>query len=294
MLAIPLVTSIPPRMTRISKGGVDVGQEYALQCIQSWRRYGFEPISVNAKSEAGLELLAIQNIKSVTVERDARAQCGKPLVFLGDLINVASAVTDGPVVITNADILLDMTEATRTMIASLKPGQCIVANRTDVKSMHNRKGRVYHTGYDFFAYHSADLGNFPPNEFIFGSPWWDHYLPIILFLRGLKPVTAADNFTYHLLHSERWNKNLFISLGNEFVTLLNNEIKSPDNCSVQFPSGYARLLELATAEHSDSAGLLLKVMPKKLIEQWRAYDHKRILIQLARCNKQWLDNLMGF
>src|ERR1700730_10574743 len=51
LVSIPLITSIPPAISRLDAKGVEIGEAYQLACIESWKRAGFEPVSVNSKDE---------------------------------------------------------------------------------------------------------------------------------------------------------------------------------------------------------------------------------------------------
>src|SRR5580704_15587850 len=100
MTDIPLITSIPPRLSRLDSAGVDFGDAYQSDCIASWRSAGFDPISVNSADEAHTHAVRV-----IPVGRDASAITGRPNVYLGDLLAVACIEANGgSFAITNADI----------------------------------------------------------------------------------------------------------------------------------------------------------------------------------------------
>ena len=47
---IKLYTSLPPEVTRII-AGTEVGAAYLAECVRSWRRAGFDVVSVNGARE---------------------------------------------------------------------------------------------------------------------------------------------------------------------------------------------------------------------------------------------------
>jgi hypothetical protein len=115
----PLFTSIPSEFNRQSKDGNDIGREYAIKCIQSWRNSGFDPISINAENEPMPQVIIDGKIKQVRLRRDATHEYGKPLINLDDFISTVCRTTDGPVALTNADILIRLQTSDRDLIENL-------------------------------------------------------------------------------------------------------------------------------------------------------------------------------
>src|SRR5574339_77765 len=126
---IPLFTSIPPRISRQAPDGSEIGREYAQQCIASWRKSGFHPITLNAGDEAVSELVQSEGIERLSMPQNARERFGRPLVYLDDFIRVARARTDGVVAIVNSDILLDMEPEMFGQLPALQPGYGLFSKR---------------------------------------------------------------------------------------------------------------------------------------------------------------------
>lgn len=287
---IPLVTSMPPSIFRRTNDGSEIGREYALECIRSWRNCGFYPVSVNAESELVSELIRTEDIKLITVRRDARNQFGKPLVYLGDFIAAACSLTDGPVVVANADILIDMPAATKHLVVNLKPGQCLVSRRYDIQDMDSREGKEYTFGYDFFAFHSRDLLGFSGDEFVIGMPWWDHYFPIHMYLLGLKSVPATKPFAFHLAHEEQWDFDNWLALGKRFLQLIQHETSGDCNRAA-LTNDYARRHVQAIAGHNGSPRSRVSAVMHRLAKATTAEKDIDILHRVAAVNMQWLDEL---
>jgi hypothetical protein len=99
MVFIPLITFIPPRISRLDVKGAEIGQAYQLACIESWKRAGFGPVSVNWKNEPFKHAL-----RMIPISRSASAVTGCPHVFFADLLAVASIEAQGrPFALMNAE-----------------------------------------------------------------------------------------------------------------------------------------------------------------------------------------------
>lgn len=228
MKHIPLITSLPKTISRPGPNGTDNGKLYSLDCIKSWLRAGFAPISVNSRTEMENNDLNPEWVRYITVKRDARRATGKPLVFLKDILQVAGEVTCGPIALTNADILLDNPQEIQALIRSIKPGRCFVGKRLDIDSLTTRNGIEHPYGYDFFAFHSRDIQYYSESEFIFGMPWWDHFFPLFMAVHGIKILPISTPFVFHLTHHERWDEGLRVKYGIKFLDIMRQELKAAD------------------------------------------------------------------
>ncbi len=219
MKTIPIFTSIPPHFVRLDSDGNDISHLYLSRCFESWDKHYFEPVSINASVEKESDLGARLGIRRINVQKDAQKICGKPLVFLNDFLSVARNEAKGPLVITNSDILLDIDIDTLQAIHKIEPGQSVVQKRIDIGSISSRCGHEYTDGYDFFAFHCADVKKVWSNPFVFGMPWWDHFLPIIMLLEGIKQIPIKRKFVYHMNHFNRWDKYFWKLFGQKYISL---------------------------------------------------------------------------
>lgn len=285
---VPLITSIPPVFSRRAPDGSEIGREYAQACIRSWRTSGFHPITVNAARERRAQIVSEENIPRVEVERDAEDEFGKPLVYLHDLIQAARGATDGPVAITNADIILDVPSSVFKKIEQLRPGECIVQKRIDIDNMNARTGRRFEAGYDFFVYHTADLANFDGGSFVYGLPWWDHYLPIKEYLGGLKPIFVERPFVFHLEHENRWSGGERAALALRFIDSIETLAQSREFASADVRQYFDRI-RLAR----EGAHLSLVDQFKTDIRSWtetgRDRNARKAIGRVAKANVAWLD-----
>lgn len=279
-IPIPLFTSLPPRITRRNEHGEDIGKHYAAACLQSWQDSGFQPVTLNAASEDLSALSLPATIDRRTLTRDAGAAYGKPLPYFGDIIAEMKRHCDGVVALTNADIMLRLNAEDRHVLRSLRPGQCIVSNRIDIDTPEDRTGEVYFHGFDFFALHTADLPDGLSNDLVFGVPWWDHFLPLWLYLSGLERVQISKDAVLHLRHDERWDAANWNALGQSFLHILSSHL---DTRYVAVDRRAAYFAEL-----QDSLRPLVLRALRNLTSKGRVRNRRKKLQRLSRVNEKHL------
>jgi hypothetical protein len=220
-MRFPLITSIPPRLSRLDASGVDVGDVYQAECIASWRRASFEAFSVNSAGED-----TRCDLPTVRVHRDASQVTGRPHVFFADLLSVgAKNAVNGRFAIANADLIMkpDLAGA----VDRLQPGELLFCRRIDVERVGQTEGTTYHSGFDFFATNVADVAGLRDSQLVFGAPWWDHYLPLMLHMRGCK-LHLLEPSVVHLVHDERWDWTLWTALGQKFLKAISQSATDAD------------------------------------------------------------------
>jgi hypothetical protein len=209
---IPLITSISPRIFRRNEKGDEIGEAYQLTCIESWRHAGFEPVSVNSINEA-----YSHSVRMIPVRRDASAITGRAHVFLADLLAVVSTEARGrPFVLMNADLVIPSTSALADRLAQIRPGEFIFSRRIDIDQPGQTDGVAPRWGYDLFAGHADDISQLPDAGMVFGAPWWDYFLPLLMFMQGCR-IYQIKPAVLHLNHTERWNWVAWKTLGQRFV-----------------------------------------------------------------------------
>ena len=212
MVSVTLMTSVAPGMSRLDAKGDEIGEEYQVACIESWKLAGFQPVSVNSKNEAFGHAL-----RMIPVDRDATAITGRPHVFLADLLAVASMEAKGrPFALMNADLILGPTADLAARVAQLRPGELLFSRRIDIDESRQTDGVPYRYGYDFFAGHADDLSGLSDAGMVFGAPWWDHFFPLLMLMQGCR-LYQTEPAVLHLKHTERWSWPLWEALGQRFV-----------------------------------------------------------------------------
>jgi hypothetical protein len=266
-------------MSRLNANGDEIGHAYQQSCIDSWRRAGFEPISVNSINEA-----CSHSVRTIRVSRDASAIAGRALVFLADLLNVASVEVQGrPFALMNADLFMPPTSALAAKVAQLRVGEFIFSRRIDIDQPSKTDGVPYPFGYDFFAGHADDISGLSDAGLIFGHPWWDHYLPLLMFTQGCR-IYQIEPTVLHLNHNhtQRFTWAVWETLGQRFVAELqacaNDKIyRSRLKDAIKRPTG--RVI-------SDLKYNLWKRLPKNA-----AGERRRMLARVSHANVSFLDEV---
>ena len=195
-----LVTSIAPHNI-----------ENQQRAIESWLRLGFSVASLNTPSEIDQLKPLFRNVEFVAVPRDARADCGKPLVYLNDVVAFLGSRGSPVCGLINSDIHLRATPDTVGYLLQEAKNSMVLASRTDVKTLADTTGEIYKFGFDVFLFDRAILETLPPTEFCLGQPWWDYWLAsrFINSPQGapcrfsLKLV--AFPFAVHVKHEKYWD-----------------------------------------------------------------------------------------
>lgn len=195
-----LVTSIAPHNIE--------NQQLA---IESWLRLGFSVTSLNSPAEMAQLETEFKDVEFVGVQKDALEDCGKPLVYLNDVISFIKANGSPVCGLVNSDIHLQATPATIGYLIGQAKGSMVLCNRTDVDSLEQDAGEVYKYGFDVFLFDRLVLDMLTPTEFCLGQPWWDYWLAsrFIKSPQGAPcrfPLKLASfPFAVHVRHEKQWD-----------------------------------------------------------------------------------------
>lgn len=218
MTTIPFITSIPPKMYRIDAAGNDIGADYQLACINSWKEAGFKPVSLNHESE--ILPSEIENIVEVHKVRDSAFQeVGRHLLYLDSLFETAVKLDERLVAISNADILLDLSQDTKMTIGNLRPGEFFISHRLDIDDYQKKSAPEICFGYDFIVFCPADIEKLRwifDKSYIFGKPFWDYAIPAAFIVSGLSGRLIDHHQVMHLRHPAKWNSEEFLSFVDKF------------------------------------------------------------------------------
>jgi hypothetical protein len=184
-----LVTSIAPHNV-----------ENQQRAIASWLPLGFAVASLNTPSEIDRLKPLFGGVEFVAVGRDARADCGKPLVYLDDVVAFLAARGSPVCGLINSDIHLRATPEIVRHLLKEAGNSMVLASRTDVNTLDDSAGEVYKFGFDVFLFDRAILGTLPSTEFCLGQPWWDLWLPSCLIRppRRFALKFASSPFAYRV------------------------------------------------------------------------------------------------
>jgi hypothetical protein len=193
-----LVTSIAPHNV-----------ENQQRAIASWLRLGFSVSSLNTPSEIDLLKPLFGGVEFVAVQRDARADCGKPLVYLNDVVAFLASRGSPVCGLINSDIHLRATPETVQYLLEEAKNSMVLASRTDVKTLDDTTGEVYKFGFDVFLFDRLILDILPPTEFCLGQPWWSHWLPSCLIRPPRKFPLKFVSFpiAFHIEHAKNYGND---------------------------------------------------------------------------------------
>ncbi len=195
-----LVTSIAPHNIQ--------NQQLA---IASWLRLGFSVTSLNAPSEIEQLQRVFSAVDFVAVQKDAALDCGKPLVYLDDVIAFLRSKGSPVCGLINSDIHLRATpEMIRYLIEQAK-NSMVLCNRTDVDTLDQDAGEIYKYGFDAFLFDKSILDILTPTEFCLGQPWWDYWLASRFMMSTQSAPSrfalklATFPLAVHVRHEKHWD-----------------------------------------------------------------------------------------
>jgi hypothetical protein len=270
---LPLYTSIPAGDSRINSSGEDVGPNHQRACVGSWEEAGFDPVTVNGPAES-----PAHGVRQIKLPRDASEVTGRPHIYLGDLIAAIRSDTDGPYALMNADIAVPPSSSLAQQVAAIKPGGFMFARRRDTNDLTHDPGIPYSGGFDFFAGHTRDLGDLDTG-FVFGMPWWDHYLPLSMLMRRRFVVQLAPQLL-HLRHGERWEPSTFDRFGRSFISAIRPVARGSYRWHL-----WALLRGATGGSRSALAATLRPRDPARSPEEWG-----KTLSRIADLNVHYLDH----
>ncbi len=223
---VKLVTSIAPRNI-----------ENQQRAIDSWLRLGFCVTSLNIESEISELSPLFKDVEFCHVSRDARAECGKPLVYLDDVFAYLREKGSTISGIVNSDIHFRAEPETIDFILEQARGSMVIACRADVEKLEDPVGKVFRQGFDVFIFDKVILDSLPATRFCLGQPWWDYWFSLSgsYISEGYPLKFLVSPFAVHIQHEVNWrNSSNFHNYGMHFAKYMNPTlykslcIQSPD------------------------------------------------------------------
>ncbi|HUA53743.1 MAG TPA: hypothetical protein VMB81_16340 [Candidatus Sulfotelmatobacter sp.] len=199
-----IFTSIPAKVQRHDRRGVDIGQAYTERCVRSWLEGGHRVISVNTPAEIDQIASRFADVEFRAVERSAVAAVGRPLVYMSDLLNECAVAEADVVGIVNADLFLHAPKSFDRLLARMDGRTLVYAERLDVDDVDDpSEAEPYSAGMDCFLFSPSMVKEIGDENFIFGECWWDYWLPIVLAKRGHRlQLAGPPPFIKHLQHGD--------------------------------------------------------------------------------------------
>lgn len=262
-----IYTSIPLKVTRMVNGQ-DVGQAWTQMCVNSWLEAGYKIYSVNSEKEATAVATLYPDIKIIKTSRDGSVKVGRPLVYISDIISSAIDANEKNFALINADIMF-LKNAASVLKGWVPENGFVYSTRLDIDDLAGNNPRL-HGGLDFFILKTIDVRELNLTDMLFGTPWWDYWLPFILNLRGVKGRRISfDNqpVIAHLFHDERWSHSDFLDNFSLFFseiskTVQHRELQSSDIYNIDPYTGLpGEMLKVAFEFARTSSSIIHKNNP---------------------------------
>jgi tetratricopeptide (TPR) repeat protein len=227
---ITVATSIAPRNI-----------ENQQQAVASWRRLGFNVVSVNSPDEIAVVKEHFPDVEFVVATRDARQEFGKPYVYFDDLLERLGEHGAAVCGIINSDIHLRANPSFRDFLLDQALDSFVFGCRMDVPSLESAEGKPFTYGYDFFFFDRKFTAIYPREIFCMGLPWVDYWAVLIPALRNLPVKKLMTPVGYHIMHTLNWNEDIRKSLNRAIARYLGAE-QPPSERFVSVYSHYVHAL----------------------------------------------------
>jgi hypothetical protein len=238
---ITLYTSLAPKVKRFI-GVTELGHAYTAECVHSWRRAGFDVVSLNNANE--IERLKPFGYEAAYVEIDRE----RPAI--SDFLNVIARAGDPVAGIINADIFLSNdSDLLRSVVDQSAAGMTIIerVNIDPVGLMPSAKSCY---GFDAFIFRTDLISEFDLNcpEFLFGHPWWDYWFPLAFAAAGGRLMTTVDPFIFHLVHHQNWSHLQWIDNARKTIRCF---VRSTGRLPADFASCLERLSDVENLSENE-------------------------------------------
>lgn len=248
-----VASSIPPRIERAQDSTLGSASDIRERVIYSWRRHGFQIASINTAAEVDREA----GLRKYFQECGIKSLCtpatpGALPPYLPNLhAMIAMACTKAQadiILLTNADIIFDLDDASLNAITGTQEKECFIAHRWDIDSLdgapsasngHSTSGykggkslgqpRMNQAGFDVFIAHKSlflKSLDFLPESLTFGMPWWDLLLPIAMQAAGGRIKLLNPRQFLHVRHQERsWGYRWYNKIGGQTVLEMKKKLE---------------------------------------------------------------------
>jgi FkbM family methyltransferase len=210
----------PVIVTSIAPGNV----ENQRAAVESWQSLGFATVSLNSPEEISQLQPIYPNVTFGAVNRDARVEAGRPLVYLDDMF---AYLRDRPTKIcgiVNSDIRLKAGSDFLALICKEAENSVVFGSRVDVETSQHTEGQIYDRGFDFFFFDKQLLKHFPASQFSLGLPWWDLWIPLTAHQKNLNLKYLASPVAYHIKHQVNYLNNFWQTKGIHFTEFFDRNL----------------------------------------------------------------------
>ena len=205
--AVTLYTSLPLRSERLAAGR-ELGAVYQRECIASWRRLGFDVVSLNACAE--IEALLLLDYE-VTFKEVATSP-----PRIGDFLAVIKEKPAAVAAIINADCMMVANDAAISLVVQSAKQGLVLVERLNIGADDVKATGVSCCGFDLLLFAKQVLDGLESDrEISIGTPWWDYWFPISYHLAGGQLFSAPAPLLLHLDHPHSWSWENWLTHGQQ-------------------------------------------------------------------------------
>jgi hypothetical protein len=203
--AITLYTSLPPRIERLAAGR-KLGATYQRECIASWRRLGFDVVSLNARAE-------IEALLPLGYEVTFKETAASP-PRINDFLTVIKEEPAAVAGIINADCMIVANDPAISLVLQSAGQGLVLVERLNIGADDLRATGTSCCGFDLllFAKQVLNVLEFD-SEISIGTPWWDYWYPITYQSAGGELFSAPAPMLIHLDHPQGWSYETWLATG---------------------------------------------------------------------------------
>jgi len=187
--------------------------------VNSWLKLGFKVVSLNLPGEVEHIQAQFPGVHFAAVVRPEPAKYERPNVAVSELFTLLAVAGSRVGGIVNSDVCFCAGNDFPAFIAENAAGGMVFGSRIDVASDNFSPGREYCLGFDYFFFDKELITLFPANDFYFGLPYWDYWVPLVLFLQRVKVKRLVSPVAFHVEHNSSWEQHLE-QFGGKFVESL--------------------------------------------------------------------------
>ena len=202
---VTLYTSLPSRVERLAFGR-KLGAAYQRECIASWRRRGFDVVSLNSRAEIEVLLPLGYEVRYREVE------IGRPRI--NDFLTVIKEEPAAIAGIINADCIMVANDQTISLVLKSARLGLVLMERANIRAEDVKATGLSCYGFDFFLFAKQIVYNLEfDSEISIGTPWWDYWFPIVYHLGGGQLFKAPAPMLIHLDHQQGWSYESWLAHG---------------------------------------------------------------------------------
>jgi len=183
--------------------------------LNSWRAAGLSVVSLNSPSEAAQMREHFPDVSFQIIEKPSVDARGRPLIPIAAMMQTARNVSADVCGIINSDIEFRGQPAFFDLVRRHVAGSLIFGNRIDVADRSAVGGKAFRGGYDFFLWDRNNSPLFEDGPMVLGLPWWDYWLPLHAYAKGLVIKRFATSGFIHVVHPVGYDMPTFLKYGHD-------------------------------------------------------------------------------